>query len=101
MAQQDIGILTALENSAIVIDCREPSEISEAGDLIKGAINIPVGNLNSRSEGLPHDKTDPIIVYCRSGARAGRAKVALESFGFTNVFNGVNSSAMRSLNHEL
>ena len=33
-------------------------------------------------------KDKPVVVYCKSGGRAGKAKQALEAAGFTRVVNG-------------
>lgn len=33
------------------------------------------------------DKTKPVYLYCRSGGRAGRAKLVLENKGFREVHN--------------
>jgi len=34
------------------------------------------------------DKSTPVIVFCRSGRRAGKAKEQLEGMGYLNVING-------------
>ena len=67
-----------------IIDVREPSEY-ESGHA-DGAINIPLGNiLNGDFSKI--DQNRPIYVYCRSGVRAGQAKVALEKVGNRGVTN--------------
>lgn len=79
----------ALSSAALVIDVREPSEF--AGGHLQGAENIPVGQIESRvdqmAQKLGGDKTKPVVVYCQSGGRAGKAKGVLEQAGFTNVTN--------------
>ena len=89
---------TAVASAALVIDVREPSEF-EAGHLA-GAENIPVGQVESRVEEiakkLAGDKDKPIVVYCKSGARAGRAKAALEQAGFRNVTNAGGYDQLKS-----
>ena len=47
---------------------------------MKGAIHIPLGQLESRLGELPKDKV--ILTACRSGGRASRALALLESKGF-------------------
>ena len=63
----------------ILIDVRTTEEFSQghAG----GAINFPVERLSAgeRPE-IPSDQ--PIQVYCRSGNRAGLAKLILENEGY-------------------
>lgn len=75
---------------AALIDVRTPEEHAE-GHLPNDAL-IPVQELGQRMAEIEQlvggDKTKPVVVYCRSGARAGRAKGMLEAAGFTNVVNG-------------
>jgi len=68
--------------SGQIIDVREPSEYIESH--ADGAINIPLGDILS-GDYSKIDKTKPIYVYCKSGVRAGKAKVALENAGYKNV----------------
>jgi phage shock protein E len=72
-----------IKNNAILVDVRTPSEYAEAQ--IKGAVNIPLDQLNNRISQLK-DKNH-IIVFCRSGYRSSQAKALLEAKGFTNVIN--------------
>lgn len=65
-----------------IIDVREPSEYL-AGHA-DGAINIPLGDILA-GKSLDIDKNDVIYVYCRSGVRAGQAKVQLEKDGYKHV----------------
>jgi len=43
--------------------------------------------LIQKSSQLFPDKTKPVIIYCRSGRRAGKAKVVLEQMGYSKVMN--------------
>lgn len=74
----DIDALIA-KGDVVVLDVREPSELAETGT-VKGAIHIPLGQLESRLGELPKDKV--ILTACRSGGRASRALTLLESKGF-------------------
>lgn len=77
----------------IIIDVREPDEF--AAGHVPAAVNIPLSSLSPDhlllSE-VSHD-TD-IIVYCRSGGRAGRAKTMLQQMGFSSVTNGINAQTV-------
>ncbi|GFH56668.1 hypothetical protein CTEN210_13144 [Chaetoceros tenuissimus] len=42
--------------------------------------------VNKSSEILP-DKSAPIVIFCRSGARAKTGKEALEAIGYTKIYN--------------
>ena len=68
-----------------LVDVREQHEFN-AG-FIPGALHIPRGFLEIQAESKLPDKKAPIVVYCASGARAGRAKTTLEKAGFSNVVN--------------
>ena len=67
---------------ARLVDVRSPEEF-QAGHL-SGAINIPVGNLEARLSEL-EPKSEPIVVYCRSGLRSAKASRILAAAGFTQI----------------
>ena len=67
-----------------VVDVREPVEW-DAGH-IPGALHIPLGQLPARLAELP-DRDAGILLYCRSGARSGRAAEFLVAQGYSNVAN--------------
>lgn len=73
-----------VEQGARLIDVRTPAEFS-AGH-IDGATNIPVDQLSGRLSALG-DKSQPVVVYCRSGARSARAASMLRNAGYTNVYD--------------
>lgn len=85
-----------LENSGdyLVLDVREPGEFNDALGHIKGAINIPLGQLSERlaknKEDLASYMETPIIVVCRSANRAASAARVLKKAGFQKalVLNG-------------
>jgi len=55
--------------SVMLVDVRDPKEV--AAGTIKGAINIPMNELEKKIAGLPTDK--PVVFMCGTGARAGEA----------------------------
>lgn len=77
------------EEGALLLDVRTPQEFAEGH--VDGAQLIPVQELARRLgevaalQGGARDK--PIVVMCRSGARATRAKALLEEAGYTRVTN--------------
>lgn len=77
------------DDGALLIDVRTQEEWDEGH--IEGAVLIPIDELPDRMgeiEGAAGgDKTKPIVVYCRSGGRAGRAKQSLLDAGYENVSN--------------
>lgn len=75
------------------MDVREPSEY--ASGHVEGAINLPVNSISEDSVELKNIKfNDTIIVYCRSGVRAGQAQARLQSLGYYNVTNGINQESI-------
>lgn len=67
-----------------LLDVREPAEF-EAQHL-PGAVLLPLGQLPAGAAAVP--RTQPVVVYCRSGARSARAIQQLQAdFGFTNLVN--------------
>ena len=71
--------------NAVILDVRTPTEFAEGH--VNGAINIPVQSLQQESLETIATKERPIVVYCRSGARASSARQTLTSWGYKNVFN--------------
>ncbi len=67
----------------VILDVRTQDEYNE-GHLDK-ALLIPVDELEGRIDEL--DKNNPIIVYCRSGARSNRAANILIENGFSEVYD--------------
>lgn len=71
----------------MIIDVRTPEEYATGH--IKGAVNIPVSDLDEGRLGeLALAERDAVLqLYCRSGARAAYACAILQSAGFTNAVN--------------
>lgn len=80
-----------IAQGALVVDVRTPEEF-KAGHY-EGAINIPLAELEKNIK-LFGDKEKPIVVYCRTGNRSGKAKIILEKYGYKNVINGGGLSNM-------
>lgn len=72
-----------VENGARIIDVREPDEYA-AGHLLP-AVNIPLSQLRERMGEIPADR--PVYLHCRSSQRSYNACMALQSHGYTNVYN--------------
>ena len=84
-----------IENGALLIDVRTKKEFEEGH--IKGAINIPYDETNNLMTAIGFDKRRPVVVYCRSGNRSGKAKTELDKKGYTNVFNGMGYQALKEV----
>ena len=56
-------------DSLLLVDVRDAKEFNAGA--IKGAINMPIGEVGKKVDTLPKDK--PIVFLCGTGARAGEA----------------------------
>ncbi|NDH40526.1 MAG: rhodanese-like domain-containing protein [Gammaproteobacteria bacterium] len=88
----DAGALLALEQRALIIDVRTPEEYEQGH--YPGAINIPHEQILAgvRSRALGPD--DPIVLYCRSGNRSGKAQTTLRDAGYSVTHNAGGLSAL-------
>jgi len=64
----------------VVIDVCEPAEF--AAGHVGGAKNIPLSELESKLTGVVKNKSLPLILVCRSGARSGRALAIAKKLGY-------------------
>ena len=72
-------------SDVVFLDVREPSEYEQGH--VPGSVLMPwnSGVLQERWSELPTDRL--IIIYCRSGGRAGNAGMFLEEKGFSQLLN--------------
>lgn len=75
----------------IILDVRTPEEYRERH--IPKAINIPNETINKSEIAELPDKSQLILVYCRSGNRSKQASEKLVDLGYTNIveFGGINA----------
>lgn len=66
-----------------IVDVRTPDEY--AGGHIENAINIDWNGNNFNEEIQKLDKNQPILVYCLSGGRSGKAVHEMQQLGFNNI----------------
>ena len=75
--------LTPLAGDATVVDVRSASEWTEGH--IPGAVHVPLAQLTSHLSELRGRQ--PIVTYCRSGARSAVAASVLRADGIVDVSN--------------
>jgi len=63
---------------AMLLDVRTPEEFAERH--LEGAVNIPVDQVEARMSEIPREQ--PVVVYCRSGARSMSAARILRRAGY-------------------
>lgn len=74
----------------VVVDVREPSEYKRG--FIKGAVNIPLSQLQSRLTEIPKD--NHVLLYCQSGMRSKSAAKLFSKNGYAKISHlqgGVNA----------
>ncbi len=72
-------------DSINLIDVREPHEHAEFN--IGGTL-LPLGKIQTMQIDEIEDlKSEPVILYCRSGMRSSQAAMVLQQLGFANVIN--------------
>lgn len=69
-----------------LIDVREPMELEMDGH-IEGAKNIPLGEVADRKEEILALE-GPVVIFCRSGNRSGKALEYLQAEGLKDGYNG-------------
>ena len=77
------------EKNYIILDVRRPDEYAEGH--IPGAINVPNEEIGTAEIAELPDKSQMILVYCRSGRRSKEASEKLVKLGYTNIveFGGI------------
>lgn len=78
-------LLTAIQKEAapVIVDVRSQNEY-ESGH-VPSALHLPFYAMWSRHAEMKAKFEDPIILYCEHGPRAGIAKFALWTLGYTNI----------------
>lgn len=85
-----------IAGGALVVDVRTQEEW-DAGHL-PSAKHLPLDQVATRVDEVEEwagGKDKPVVVYCASGARSGRAQGALKAAGFANVVNGGGYSSLK------
>ena len=68
-----------------LIDTREPHEYEEAH--IEGGRLVPPGLLRDEIASVVPDRSQRVVLYCRSGNRSGKAAQEMAELGYENVAN--------------
>lgn len=78
--------LAAPERRPALVDVRSGAEY-QSGHL-PGAVNIPLQALPFRMAEVPvHERSEPVVVYCAHGPRAGLAGFFLRLAGFSEALH--------------
>tara|TARA_A100001015_G_C14903647_1_gene677417 strand:- start:172 stop:459 length:288 start_codon:yes stop_codon:yes gene_type:complete len=74
------------DKELLLIDVRSPMEWSQG--YLESAVRVEWQDISGAILSLAEALDQPIVLYCRSGHRSGKAKMILENMGFTRVVNG-------------
>lgn len=87
-------------SDAQIIDVRTETEFGQGH--LPDAINIPHTTILEGKGYAKLDKNKPVVLYCRSGNRAGLALEHLQAQGFTNIINvgGINDLVIKQDNDD-
>ena len=69
------------DDKLLILDVRTPEEY--VGGHVPGAVNVPYDALGSHLALIPKDKD--VVLYCRSGRRAGLTAETLQDNGYTRL----------------
>jgi rhodanese-related sulfurtransferase len=67
----------------VVIDVCGADEFAQGH--IKGAVNVPLDELEARLDKAVKNKSTPVIMVCAAGARSKRAQAIAQKLGFEKV----------------
>lgn len=76
----------ARDSSTKFVDVRSEMEFSTGH--VKGAVNIPLDQIQRRYTEIKGLGNTPVVFYCRSGNRSGQAVTYLRQLGIDNIYNG-------------
>ena len=79
VAPEEIRARLSRGEDVFLLDVREPDEVAEWAYPL--GVNIPLGQLGSRLDELPRDRT--IVVACHMGGRSAAAAQALSEAGWS------------------
>jgi phage shock protein E len=82
--KNQIKTLITENKTFTLLDVRTKEEFASGS--VRGAINIPVADIANLAKELENKQN--IIVFCKSGMRAGQAKSFLKGLGHQNIING-------------
>lgn len=89
------GSVAAPEAEIVWVDVRTAEEYAEAH--LPAAVNIPYQVIAEHIAEYADTKDTPIVLYCRSGRRAGKAKSTLEQLGYRHLINATDLEGAQRL----
>ena len=90
----DEGMLAKISSGALIVDVRTPEEFAQGH--FPGAINIPHEQIVEGLRSRQIEASEPVILYCRSGNRSGKAERALHAEGYVSARNAGSLENLRA-----
>lgn len=84
-----------VQNGALLIDVRTDAEFADGH--LPNALHIPYDIIAEKISGITSDLDKPIVLYCRSGVRSGKAESTLKSLGYKNLLNAGGYEDLKSI----
>lgn len=81
-----------IADGALLVDVRSEQEYNRGH--LEGALLIPYQQIVQQFAAREIPKDQPVVLYCRSGNRAGVAEAALREAGYTRLFNAGGYQAL-------
>ena len=78
----EVANLMKTDTSIVILDVRTPEEFESTTGHLKGAILLPVQELDAHMHDLDKYKSKTVVAVCRSGNRSGRAAAMMGAKGF-------------------
>lgn len=83
LPREALAARMASREAPLLLDVRTPTEYAQGH--LAGALNLPVDEVAARHGVLDIPRDREVVVYCKSGKRAARARDTLQSLGYTRV----------------
>jgi rhodanese-related sulfurtransferase len=83
LSAEQLDELLRSRSDVRLLDVRTPGEFESVH--IRGAYNVPLDTLGEHAEEIGATVSEPVVLICRSGARARRAELALRECTMPNV----------------
>lgn len=77
--------LEHLKQGARVVDVRTMEEYKSKS--LTNVVNIPLDAIKTEFPTIITNKSELVLLHCRTGRRSGIAETELRALGYTNVFN--------------
>jgi len=74
-----------VKKGVLVVDVRTVEEFN--AKRLTNVVNIPVSDVKEKFPKVVTNKSDVVLLHCRSGRRSEIAETELRALGYTNVFN--------------